>query len=84
MVGLSLAWAILRSRCLCHSAEEIGSWSGPVARRSSGSTPFAARQTAIFTKKGGCRVAAWWCPYRLFAAMAGAVSNLICEAGNEL
>jgi hypothetical protein len=37
-----------------------------------------------FTKKGCGRVAARWCPYRLFAAMAGAVSNLICEAGNEL
>jgi hypothetical protein len=37
-----------------------------------------------FTKKGGCRVAARRCPYRLFAAMAGAVSDLICKAGNEL
>ena len=27
LVGLSLAWAILRSRCLCHSAEEICSCS---------------------------------------------------------
>lgn len=37
-----------------------------------------------FTKKGGCRVAARWCPYRLFAALAGAVSDLIREGGNEL
>src|SRR5829696_9931 len=37
-----------------------------------------------FTKKGGCRVAARWCPWRLFAAMTGAVSDLIREAGNEL
>lgn len=37
-----------------------------------------------FTKKGGCRVAARWCPYGLFAAMAGAASDLIREAGNEL
>jgi len=37
-----------------------------------------------FTKRGGCRVAAGRCPYRLFAAMAGTVSDLIREAGNEL
>jgi hypothetical protein len=37
-----------------------------------------------FTKKGGCRVAARRCPYRLLAAMTGAVSDLIREAGNEL
>ena len=37
-----------------------------------------------FTKESGCRVAARWGPYGLFAAMAGAVSDLICEAGNEL
>ncbi|HMI33975.1 MAG TPA: hypothetical protein VK499_07640 [Propionibacteriaceae bacterium] len=37
-----------------------------------------------FTKKAGGRVAARRCPYRLFAVLAGAVSNLICEAGNEL
>jgi hypothetical protein len=29
-------------------------------------------------------VAARRCPYRLFAAQAGAVSDLICEADNEL
>jgi hypothetical protein len=32
-----------------------------------------------FTKKAGGRVAARRCPYGLFAAMAGAVSDLICE-----
>jgi hypothetical protein len=37
-----------------------------------------------FTKEGAGRVAARRCPYRLFAAMAGAVSNLICEADDEL
>jgi hypothetical protein len=37
-----------------------------------------------FTKKGGGRVAAGWCPYGLFPAMAGAVSNLTCELGDEL
>jgi hypothetical protein len=36
------------------------------------------------TKEGGGRVAARRCPYRRFAALAGAVSNLICEAENEL
>jgi hypothetical protein len=36
------------------------------------------------TKEGGCRVAARRCPYRLLAAMTGAVSDLIREAGNEL
>jgi hypothetical protein len=37
-----------------------------------------------FTNKGGSRVAARRCPYGLFAAMAGAASNLICEVDNEL
>ena len=38
-----------------------------------------------FTKERGGRVAARWCPDRLFgAAMAGAVSNLICEVDYEL
>jgi len=38
-----------------------------------------------FTDEGGGRVAARWCPYRLFAVMAGAgFSDLISEAGNEL
>jgi hypothetical protein len=37
-----------------------------------------------FTEEGSGRVAARRCPYRLFAVLAGAVSNLICEADNEL
>jgi hypothetical protein len=37
-----------------------------------------------FTKKGAGRVAAGRCPYGLFAAMAGAVANLICEVDYEL
>jgi hypothetical protein len=37
-----------------------------------------------FTKEGVSRVAARRCPYGLFAVLAGAVSNLICEADNEL
>jgi hypothetical protein len=36
-----------------------------------------------FTEEGGGRVAARRCPYGLFAAMAGAASNLICEIDNE-
>jgi hypothetical protein len=36
-----------------------------------------------FPKEGSSRVAARRCPYRLFAVLAGAVSNLICEADNE-
>ena len=36
------------------------------------------------TEEGGGRVAARRCPYRLFAAMAAAVSDLICEADNKL
>lgn len=37
-----------------------------------------------FTKKGGGQVVARRCPYGLILAVAGAVSDLICEAGNEL
>jgi hypothetical protein len=37
-----------------------------------------------FTKKCGGQMAARRCPYRLFAATAGTVSDLICQAGNEL
>ena len=29
-------------------------------------------------------MAARWCPDGLFAVVAGAISDLICEAGNEL
>jgi hypothetical protein len=36
------------------------------------------------TKEGGGQMAAGRCPDGLFVAMAGAVSNLICETGNEL
>jgi hypothetical protein len=37
-----------------------------------------------FTDEGGCRVAAWPCPYWLFAVLAGAVSDLICEVDNKM
>jgi hypothetical protein len=37
-----------------------------------------------FTTKVGGRVAARCCPHRQFAAMAGGVSDLIREPGNEL
>jgi hypothetical protein len=36
------------------------------------------------TKKGGGRVAARRCPYGLILAVAGAVSDLTCEADDEL
>jgi hypothetical protein len=37
-----------------------------------------------FTDEGGGRVAARRCPYRLFAVMAGGVSDLSCEVDDEL
>lgn len=37
-----------------------------------------------FAKEGGGQMAARRCPYRPFGALAGVVSDLICEAGNEL
>ena len=37
-----------------------------------------------FTDEAGARLAAWRCPYRLFAILAGAVSNLSCELDDEL
>jgi len=37
-----------------------------------------------FTDEGAAWVAAARCPYRLFAVLAGAVSDLSCEADNEL
>jgi hypothetical protein len=37
-----------------------------------------------FTDEGDARVATRRCPYRPFAVLAGGVSNLICEADNEL
>jgi hypothetical protein len=37
-----------------------------------------------FTKECGGQMAPQWCPDGLFAAVAGAVSNLICKADYEL
>lgn len=37
-----------------------------------------------FTDEGHTQVSAWRCPYRLFAVLAGAVSNLSCELDDEL
>jgi hypothetical protein len=37
-----------------------------------------------FTEEGSGRVAARRCPYRLFAVLAGTVSDLICETDDEL
>ena len=54
-------------------------WSAVLGIDTDGGTP-----DGYFTKKGGGRVAARRRPYGLFAAMAGAASNLICEVDNEL
>ena len=54
-------------------------WSAVLGIDADGGTP-----DGYFTKKGGGRVAAGRCPYGLFAAMAGAVSNLICEVDYQL
>jgi hypothetical protein len=54
-------------------------WSTVLGVDADGGTP-----DGDFTDKGGGRMAARRCPYRPLAAMAGAVSNLTCEADNEL
>ena len=54
-------------------------WSAVLGVDADGGTP-----DGYFTKERGGRVAARRCPYGLFRAIAGAVSDLICEAGNEL
>ena len=54
-------------------------WAAVLGGDADGGTP-----DGDFPKKGGSRVAARRCPYRLFAVLTGAVSNLICEADNEL
>jgi hypothetical protein len=53
-------------------------WSAVLRIDTDGGTP-----DGYFTKKAGGRVAARRCPNGLFVAMAGAVSDLICEADNE-
>jgi hypothetical protein len=37
-----------------------------------------------FPEEGEARVAAWRCPDRLFAVLTGTVSDLFCEADEEL
>ena len=54
-------------------------WSTVLGVDADGGTP-----DGDFAKEGSGRVAAQRCPYGLFAAMAGAVSNLICEVDYEL
>jgi hypothetical protein len=54
-------------------------WSAVLGVDADGGTP-----DLDFTEEGDARLAAGQCPYRLFAALAGAVSHVICEAGNEL
>jgi hypothetical protein len=54
-------------------------WSAVLGVDADGGTP-----DLDFTDKGDAQRAARRCPYWLFAALAGAVSDLICEADNEL
>jgi hypothetical protein len=54
-------------------------WSAVLGVDADGGTP-----DGDFAEEGGGRVAARRCPCGLFAVLAGAVSNLICEADNEL
>jgi hypothetical protein len=54
-------------------------WSAVLAIDADGGTP-----DGYFTKEVGGQMAAGRCPYGLFAAVAGGVSDLIREAGNEL
>lgn len=54
-------------------------WSAVLGVDADGGTP-----DLDFTEEGDARVAARRSPYRLFAVLAGAVSDLICEADNEL
>lgn len=54
-------------------------WSAVLGSDADGGTP-----DLDFTDEGDARVAARRCPYRLFAATAGAISDLICKANNEL
>jgi hypothetical protein len=54
-------------------------WSAVLWIDADGGTP-----DGDFTKEGDARVAARRPPCGLFAVLAGVVSNLICQAGNEL
>jgi hypothetical protein len=54
-------------------------WSAVLGIDADGGTP-----DGDFTKEGGGQVPARRRPCGLFAVLAGVVSNLICQAGNEL
>jgi hypothetical protein len=54
-------------------------WSAVLGVDADGGTP-----DGRFAEEGGARVAVRRCPYGLFAALAGAVSGLICEADYKL
>jgi hypothetical protein len=54
-------------------------WSAVFGVNADGGTP-----DLDFTKEGNAQRAARRCPYRLFGAMAGAVSDLVCKADEEL
>jgi hypothetical protein len=63
----------------CIELASSSGWSRVLGIDAGGSPPHGD-----FAEEGGARVAARCCPYGLFAAMAGAGSDLICETGNEL
>jgi hypothetical protein len=54
-------------------------WSAVLGVHADGGSP-----DGDLTKQGGGQMAARRCPYRLFAATVGMVSDLICEVDNEL
>jgi hypothetical protein len=54
-------------------------WSAVLGGDADGGTP-----DGDFPKEGSGRVVARRCPYRLFEALAGAISDPIREADNEL
>ena len=54
-------------------------WSAVLGIDADGGTP-----DGDVTKDGGSQMAARWCPYGLFAFLAGAVSDLIYEVDDEL
>jgi hypothetical protein len=63
----------------CRLSLSCSGWSAVLGVDADGGTP-----DGDVTNEGGGQMAARWCPCGLFAAVAGAVSDLICKTGNEL
>jgi hypothetical protein len=63
----------------CRLSLSCSGWSAVLGIDADGGTP-----DGDFTKQGGGQMAPRWCPHRLFAATAGADSNLICKDDNDL